>query len=203
MAVASGEWRIVSSAQSAAFAIRHSPLAIRHYLAPPCLLTSRRIKNRSARGRLDAIILTNHVSVMMGSADYFATAATMSRAERLARLDALSRLFDTAFIVPGTNFRFGLDALIGLVPGIGDAITTAISLYIVNEARALGAPRLLIARMVANVALDGVVGAIPLVGDAFDVAFRANRRNMALLRDHLERTRPRDVAYRMGKSDYR
>ena len=89
------------------------------------------------------------------------------------------------------KIRFGLDALIGLVPGIGDAITTAIALYIVNEARALGAPRLLVARMVANVALDGVVGAVPLVGDAFDVAFRANRRNMALLRDHLDKTEGR------------
>ena len=73
--------------------------------------------------------------------------------------------------------------MIGLVPGIGDVITTAMSLFIVNEARALGAPRLLLARMIANVALDGLVGAVPLVGDVFDVAFRANRRNMALLRD--------------------
>jgi Domain of unknown function (DUF4112) len=111
-----------------------------------------------------------------------------SRAARIARIDALATLLDTAFILPGTNIRFGLDALIGLVPGIGDAITTLMSLYIVNEARALGAPPLLIARMVANVALDGVVGAVPLVGDAFDVAFRANRRNMKLLRDHLDRT---------------
>jgi len=140
---------------------------------------------------------------MMGSAEFFTSAATPSREERLARIDALSRLLDTAFILPGTNIRFGLDALIGLVPGIGDVITTAMSLYIVNEARALGAPRLLIARMMMNVALDGVVGAVPLVGDAFDVAFRANRRNMALLRDHLERARPRDTAWRMGRSDYR
>ena len=72
------------------------------------------------------------------------------------------------------------------MPGIGDVITTAMSLYIVNEARALGAPRLLIARMMMNVALDGVVGAVPLVGDAFDVAFRANRRNMRLLRAWME-----------------
>lgn len=140
---------------------------------------------------------------MIGSAEFFATAGTPSREERLARIDALSRLLDTAFILPGTNIRFGLDALIGLVPGIGDAITTAMSLYIVNEARALGAPRLLIARMMMNVALDGVVGAVPLVGDAFDVAFRANRRNMALLRDHLDRSSPREFAYRMRKSDYR
>ena len=118
----------------------------------------------------------------------FDTLRSPSRADRIARLDALATLFDTAFVVPGTEIRFGLDALIGLVPGIGDAITTAISLYIVNEARALGAPGLLVARMVANVALDGVVGAVPLVGDVFDVAFRANRRNMALLRDHLDKT---------------
>jgi hypothetical protein len=118
----------------------------------------------------------------------FDTLRSPSREERIARLDALATLLDTAFVVPGTEIRFGLDALIGLVPGIGDAITTAISLYIVNEARALGAPRLLVARMIANVALDGVVGVVPLVGDAFDVAFRANRRNMALLRGHLDRT---------------
>jgi hypothetical protein len=111
----------------------------------------------------------------------------MSREARVARLDALANLLDTAVLIPGTNIRFGLDALIGLVPGIGDAITTVLSLYIVNEARALGAPPLLIARMVANVALDGIVGAVPLVGDAFDVAWRANRRNMKLLRDHLDR----------------
>ena len=108
-----------------------------------------------------------------------------SRAERIARLDALANLLDTAFVVPGTNIRFGFDAMIGLVPGIGDAITTFISLYIVREARELGAPRHLIARMLVNVALDGVVGAVPFLGDAFDVMWRANRRNMALLRNHL------------------
>src|SRR5437762_1779536 len=86
--------------------------------------------------------------------------AARSRAERLARIDALANLLDTAFLVPGTNVRFGFDAMIGLIPGIGDAITTAMSLYIVHEARQLGAPRHLIARMLANVALDGVVGAV-------------------------------------------
>ena len=108
-----------------------------------------------------------------------------SRAERIARLDALASLLDTAFLVPGTNIRFGVDALIGLVPGIGDVVTTLMSLYIVQEARALGAPRHLIARMLVNVALDGVVGAVPLLGDAFDVMWRANRRNMTLLQRHL------------------
>jgi hypothetical protein len=115
----------------------------------------------------------------------FARWRPRSRAERIARLDALASLLDTAFLVPGTNIRFGVDALIGLIPGIGDAVTTLMSLYIVQEARALGAPRHLIARMRVNVALDGVIGAVPLLGDAFDVMWRANRRNMALLQKHL------------------
>ena len=110
-----------------------------------------------------------------------------SRHERVARLDALATLLDTAFILPGTNVRFGLDALIGLVPGIGDAITTAMSLYLVHEARQLGAPSYVIIRMLANIAIDGFVGAVPLVGDAFDVMWRSNRRNMRLLREWLAR----------------
>ena len=126
----------------------------------------------------------------------FAIGSVHSRAERVARIDALATLLDTAFVVPGTGIRFGLDALIGLVPGIGDAITTLLSLYIVHEARALGAPRLLIGRMLANVALDGLVGVVPIAGDVFDVAWRANRRNIALLRAHLNR---RD--HRAGRSN--
>jgi hypothetical protein len=110
-----------------------------------------------------------------------------SRRERVARLDALARLLDTAFILPGTNIRFGIDALIGLVPGIGDAITTAMSLWIVHEAHQLGVPKHVIARMLGNVALDSVVGAVPLIGDAFDVMWRSNRRNMGLLQDWLDR----------------
>jgi hypothetical protein len=109
-----------------------------------------------------------------------------SRSERLARLDALAALLDTAFIIPGTNIRFGFDALVGLVPGIGDAVTTAISLYIVHEARQLGAPGHLIARMLGNVVVDGLVGSIPLLGDAFDVMWRSNVRNMRLLRGWMD-----------------
>jgi hypothetical protein len=113
------------------------------------------------------------------------------REQRIARLDALATLLDTAVLVPGTNIRFGLDAVVGLVPGIGDLVTTAMSLYIVHEARQLGAPAHLILRMIGNVAVDGLVGAVPLVGDAFDVLFRANRRNMALLQNHLKNERRR------------
>jgi len=120
---------------------------------------------------------------------------SLSRDDRIARIDALATLLDTAFVIPGTQVRFGLDALIGLIPGIGDAITTVMALFIVSEARALGAPPWLIARMVANVAFDGLVGAVPLVGDAFDVAFRANRRNMKLLRDYLDKVEGRGAPY--------
>src|SRR4051812_43415912 len=111
----------------------------------------------------------------------------LSREQRLARLDALAKLLDVAFIVPGTNVRYGIDGLIGLIPVIGDIITTAISLWLVREARVLGAPWHLTIRMLGNVALDGVVGAVPLVGDAFDVMFRANIRNVKLLHRWLEK----------------
>lgn len=113
----------------------------------------------------------------------------LSHQQRLARLDALARLLDTAFVIPGTNVRYGLDGLIGLVPVVGDVITTAISLWIVREARELGAPWHVTARMVGNVALDGTIGLVPVLGDAFDVMFRANMRNVRLLRRWIERQR--------------
>jgi hypothetical protein len=112
---------------------------------------------------------------------------SLTREQRLARLDALAKLLDVAFILPGTNVRYGIDGLIGLIPVIGDIITTAISLWLVREARALGAPWHLTMRMLGNVALDGVVGAVPLIGDAFDVMFRANIRNVKLLRRWMEK----------------
>ena len=105
--------------------------------------------------------------------------------EALERLERLSRLLDTAIAVPGTSIRLGADAAIGLVPGIGDLISTLLSSYIVYEAHRLGAPKWLIARMIGNVVLDTTLGAIPLAGDVFDVMWRANRRNVRLLREHL------------------
>lgn len=111
----------------------------------------------------------------------------LTREQRFARIDALSKLLDVAFVLPGTNIRYGIDGLIGLVPIIGDLLTTAISLWIVREARALGAPKHLVARMLANVALDGVVGLVPFAGDAFDVLFRANVRNIRILKKWMDR----------------
>ena len=110
-----------------------------------------------------------------------------TRRAALERLDWLANLMDSAVVIPGTRITVGLDALIGLAPGIGDTVTTLISLWMVKEAHALGAPRHLIARMIGNVALDGLVGAVPLLGDAFDVMFRANKRNMKMLREHFEK----------------
>ena len=120
----------------------------------------------------------------------FAGRPRESRWAALNRLDRLSRLLDTAFAIPGTKIRFGVDGLIGFVPWIGDAITTTLSAYIVYEAWRVGVPRTVLARMVANVALDGVVGAVPIAGDVFDVLWRANRRNVRLLREHLEGASP-------------
>ena len=111
----------------------------------------------------------------------------LTREQRLARLDAISKLLDVAFIVPGTKFRYGIDGLIGLIPVVGDIITTAISLWLVREARALGAPWHLTARMLGNVALDGVVGLVPVAGDAFDVMFRANVRNVRMLKRWMDK----------------
>ena len=110
------------------------------------------------------------------------------RRSALDRLDMLATAFDTAFILPGTNVRFGVESLVRLVPGVGDVIASALSCYLLYEARQLGVPRLLFARMAANVALEALIGAVQVAGDAFDVLFRANRRNVALLRAHFART---------------
>ncbi len=110
-----------------------------------------------------------------------------AREERaLARLSLVARVMDAAVTIPGVNVRFGVDAALGLVPALGDMVAGAVAAWIVFEARRLGAPPLLIARMVANVMVDTVFGAVPFLGDAFDVAFKANLRNVALLRRHLD-----------------
>jgi hypothetical protein len=111
----------------------------------------------------------------------------LTREQRLARLDALAKLLDVAFVLPGTNIRYGIDGIIGLIPVVGDIIATALSLWLVREARALGAPWHVTARMLGNVAIQGVVGTVPLAGDALDVLFRANMRNVRLLRRWIDK----------------
>ena len=107
--------------------------------------------------------------------------------EGLQRLERLVSLLDDRFVVPGTRLRVGLDGLLGMLPVVGDTATMLTALYVVFEAKRLGAPAGLIARMLVNVGIDGVAGSVPLLGDLFDFAFKANRRNIRLLRRHLER----------------
>ena len=96
-------------------------------------------------------------------------------------LDQLARMLDDIFEIPGTGIRFGLDALIGLIPGFGDLVTGAASFLIIFAAWERGLPRVTLARMVANVAIDTLVGSMPLLGDVFDAAWKSNRRNYNLL----------------------
>lgn len=105
----------------------------------------------------------------------------------LARVEALARMMDSIVEIPGTKVRIGFDAMLGLVPVLGDLLSQAISSYIIWEARRLGVSRFTMARMIGNSAVDMVVGIVPFVGDAFDVVFRANMKNLALLRAHLEK----------------
>jgi hypothetical protein len=96
------------------------------------------------------------------------------------RVATLAWLLDSAFPIPGTRFRIGLEPIVGLVPGIGDVLSGAVGGYIVLEALAAGVPRIVVARMAANVLLDMTVGAIPLLGDAFDFVYKSNTRNLRL-----------------------
>ena len=103
------------------------------------------------------------------------------REETLERLRSLSKLLDTAIYIPVINYRIGWDAIIGLVPGIGDAVGLLFSSYIVFEAARLEVPKNVLARMMFNVALEFIIGTVPLFGDLFDAAFKANIRNVRLL----------------------
>jgi Domain of unknown function (DUF4112) len=105
----------------------------------------------------------------------------------LERLRTLSRLLDSAFVIPGTRYRLGLDAIVGLVPGIGDAISAVLSFYIIFQAARMGVPKATLARMMGNVGLDTIVGGIPLLGDLFDAGFKSNLRNVALIEQHIQR----------------
>lgn len=100
----------------------------------------------------------------------------------LRRLETLTHWMDDRFRIPGTGFRFGLDGLLGLVPGVGDGATWAATVYMIAAARRLGAPKRLVARMIGNGVVDLLVGLVPLVGDLFDFGFKANRRNLTLLK---------------------
>ena len=110
------------------------------------------------------------------------------RQVHLAELAQLADLLDTRYRIPGTRWRFGIDAILGLVPGIGDTLAALPALYLILRARQLGVPKGLLLRMIANVGIDTVFGSVPIAGNIFDLFFKASRRNVALLRWHLERS---------------
>jgi hypothetical protein len=100
---------------------------------------------------------------------------------RLTRIRLLSRVLDEQFRIPGTTYRVGLDGLLGLIPGVGDAAGALLSTYILYDAIRLGAPSTVLLRMIANIGIDAVGGVIPIVGDIFDMAWKTNKKNVALL----------------------
>ena len=106
------------------------------------------------------------------------------------RIEALEQLLERSFVVPGINRPVGLDAIVGLVPVLVDAITAAMGAYLVWEASNLGMPRWKIWRMAGNVAFDTALGAIPVAGDAFDFFFRSNSRNLRIVKRHLDKHHP-------------
>lgn len=138
----------------------------------PAIVANPAVRPRASRARAGA-----------SSARRGASAARKDAARR--RLITLTRLMDGLFEIPLVKRKFGLDPLIGLVPVVGDLIPAAIGLYLVFEARELGASRWLQARMVGNLLLDLLVGAVPVLGDFFDLMFRAHHRNLKLLQKEL------------------
>jgi len=123
----------------------------------------------------------------MVSATFANPAQAPDEAARLRRIRRLAWLIDAAFGLPGTRFRFGLNSIVGLLPVGGDITLGAISLYIIYEAAQLGVPRPLLIRMLANVAIEVAGGSVPILGDVFDMALKANLRNLAMIEDYVSR----------------
>jgi len=111
---------------------------------------------------------------------------TAAQEQRLELLRRIAQTLDSALPVPGTSFRFGLDPILGLIPGVGDLVSPLFALGILFQARDLRVPRVVQLRMIFNVAIDVLTGFVPLIGDLFDFAWKANNRNMALLERHAD-----------------
>jgi hypothetical protein len=121
---------------------------------------------------------------------------TEAERHRLERVERLATLLDNAIPIPGTRFRIGLDPLLGLLPGLGDALGALASAWILVEAARLGASRIVLTRMLYNIAVDTLVGAVPGAGDLFDFVWKSDAKNVALLRRHLEQP---DVVHRASR----
>ena len=110
----------------------------------------------------------------------------ITKQEKAQRLEKLAWILDSVIPIPGTNWRIGLDGLIGLIPGVGDIIAGAMSTYILYQALRMGGPTMVVGRMLLNIVMESVVGVIPFFGDIFDFAFKANKRNVELLREYVD-----------------
>lgn len=115
---------------------------------------------------------------------------TPAQEQRLGALRPIARLLDSAFVVPGTTYRIGLDPILGLVPGLGDLVSPLFTIGLLWQARDLGLPRVVQLRMIFNVAIDAVLGLVPVAGDLFDFAWKSNDMNLALLEQHAREERP-------------
>lgn len=118
----------------------------------------------------------------------------------VGHLQLLAKMMDSAFEIPGMKVRFGLDAILGLIPGFGDFATSFVSLYILQEAHRRGVSRLTLARMGGNILVDWLFGSVPVLGDAFDVFWKSNQKNVAILLEHEAKpvsTRERTIGDRL------
>lgn len=102
-------------------------------------------------------------------------------------IEKLARLMDSQFIIPGTSFKLGLDTIIGLIPGIGDTIGLAVAGYIVAQSARIGVQKRILVQMLYNIFIDWLIGLVPIIGDLFDMGWKGNNRNAALLRRSIER----------------
>ena len=109
---------------------------------------------------------------------------TQGQQTRLAALRRVAELLDSAFVLPGTTYRIGLDPIIGLVPGIGDLVSPLFTIALLWQARDVSVPKVVLTRMIFNAGVDAIIGAIPFAGDLFDFGWKSNQRNMALLERH-------------------
>lgn len=109
-------------------------------------------------------------------------------------MQMVAHLMDNAFVIPGTKIRFGLDPLLGLIPGLGDTASAVVSFLTLMQCARRGLPRIVLARMAGNILLNTVIGAIPVLGDVFSVWFKSNQRNLVLLEKHLENNKTSTAA---------
>jgi hypothetical protein len=127
---------------------------------------------------------------------FLKTAEQQPEHRGLKHLSRLAKLMDAQFRIPGSNIRFGLDGIIGLIPGAGDLSTFAVSGYMLWIMANNGASGFVLARMTINILIDALVGAIPLLGDIFDIAFKANMRNLRLMQEHYQEDRHKGSAWK-------